>query len=61
MENSVGGSIWFGFQSYTQSCTQFTATDRVAWPSNPNIKKLGKYACVHAGVPSSSIDVDVPP
>ena len=53
--------IWLGFQSCTQICSQFTATVRVAWPSNPSIKNLGKYAIVHAGVSSSSIDVGVPP
>ena len=30
-------------------------------PVTQILKSGGKYACVHAGVTSSSIDVDVPP
>ena len=53
--------IWLGFQSCTQSCSQFTAIVRVAWPSNPNIKKWGQVCLSACGCTSSSIDVDVPP
>ena len=43
------------------SCTQFTATVRVAGPSNPNITKWGQVCLSAWGCTSYSIDVDVLP